>query len=259
MDDDADVEQPESEVAEAHYVWQYFTVTNNTEAKKGGSRSKNAQCMFCDKSFSGCSTSRAAAHILTRPVMNQDKAGIQPCVAINKKDDDRRESLRKAQKTMGNVVRVKEQSKEGKKRRQQVMDTLLTPPTKKSVEGSFMGSQKSGSKEVDAVIASFFYENGISFNVANSSSFGRMIDESMKFAKQNELAIVGMRVLSQVISASSCERNWSAHGHIHSKIRNRLEPATTEKLVYVYSNSKMVAATRDADELKMFAWDIEDA
>ena len=84
--DDADVEQPESEVAEAHYVWQYFTVTNNTEAKKGGS--KNAQCMFCDKSFSGCSTSRAAAHILARPVMNQDKAGIQPCVAINKKDDE---------------------------------------------------------------------------------------------------------------------------------------------------------------------------
>ena len=40
--------------------------------------------------------------------------------------------------------------------------------------------------------------------------------------------------------------------------RNRLDPATTEKLVYVYSNSKMVAATRDADELKMFAWDNED-
>jgi hypothetical protein len=43
-----------------------------------------------------------------------------------------------------------------------------------------------------------------------------------------ELVMVGMRVLFQVISASSCERNWSAHGHIHSKIRNRLEPATTE-------------------------------
>ena len=73
-----------------------------------------------------------------------------------------------------------------------------------------------------------------------------------------ELAKVGMRVLSQVISASSCERNWSAHGHIHTKIRNRLDPATTEKLVYVYSNSKMVAGTRDTDELKMFAWDNED-
>ena len=73
-----------------------------------------------------------------------------------------------------------------------------------------------------------------------------------------ELAKVEMRVLSQVISASSCERNWSAHGHIHTKIRNRLDPATTEKLVYVYSNSKMVAGTRDTDELKTFAWDNED-
>jgi len=125
---DADLEQPESEVVEAHYVWQYFTVTNNTEAKKGGS--KNAQCMFCDKSFSGCSTSRAAAHILARPVMNQDRAGIQPCVAIKKKDDDRRGSLRKAQKTMGDVIRIKEQSIEGKKRRHKYWTNLLHLPPK---------------------------------------------------------------------------------------------------------------------------------
>ena len=62
-----------------------------------------------------------------------------------------------------------------------------------------------------------------------------------------------MCVLSQVISASSCERNRSVHGHIRSNI-NPLEPATTEKLVYVCSNSKMVSATRDANELKMLAW-----
>ena len=179
MNDADDVEPPESEVAEAHYFWQYFTVTNNTEARKGGS--KNAQCMFCDKFFAGCSTTRAAAHILGRPVMSQDRPGFHPCVAINKKDDDRRGSLKKAQKTMGDVIRLKEQSMEGKKRRQQVMDELVTPPTKKTVESSLIGSQKLGSKEVDAVIASFFYENCISFNVANSSSFGRMIDESMKF------------------------------------------------------------------------------
>ncbi len=39
-----------------------------------------------------------------------------------------------------------------------------------------------------------------------------------------------------------------------------LDPASSEMLVYVYSNSKMVAATSDADELKMFAcqWDNED-
>ena len=64
-----------------------------------------------------------------------------------------------------------------------------------------------------------------------------------------ELAMVEMSVLPQIIYASSCERNWCVHWHIHSKIGNWLEPATTEKLVYVYSNSKMVAATRDANEL----------
>ena len=66
-----------------------------------------------------------------------------------------------------------------------------------------------------------------------------------------ELAMVDMRVLFQVNSASSYEQYWSAHRHIHSKIRNRLEPASTEKLVYVYSNSKMVAATSVADKLKI--------
>ncbi len=48
------------------------------------------------------------------------------------------------------------------------------------------------------------------------------------------------------------------HWHIDSKICNRLEPETTEKLVYIYSNSKMVETTRDVDELKMFTWDIGD-
>ena len=67
-----------------------------------------------------------------------------------------------------------------------------------------------------------------------------------------ELGMVGMCDLSQVISASSCERNWSAHRHIQTKISNKLSTKTTEKLVYVYSN------VRDADELKMFARDNED-
>ena len=62
-----------------------------------------------------------------------------------------------------------------------------------------------------------------------------------------ELAMVEMRVLFQLSLRPP-------HGHIHSKIRNRLEPATTEKLVYVYSNSKMVAATISANELRMLAW-----
>ena len=53
-------------------------------------------------------------HILGRPVMGQDKAGIQPCVAFNKKDDTVREALRKAQKSVAEVNCVKEQSISGK-------------------------------------------------------------------------------------------------------------------------------------------------
>ena len=44
---------------------------------------------------------------------------------------------------------------------------------------------------------------------------------------------------------------------IHSKLRNRLEHSTTEKLIYVYSTSKMVPATRDANELKVLAWAVQ--
>ena len=71
-----------------------------------------------------------------------------------------------------------------------------------------------------------------------------------------------MHVLSQVISAvSSSEQHWSTHWHIHSTIRNRPEPATTEKhVLYCNSNSKMVegsqrlASSCDANEFKMLPW-----
>ena len=38
---------------------------------------------------------------------------------------------------------------------------------------------------MDKTIASFFYEEGISFNVSDSSSFERIMEESMRFTKQN--------------------------------------------------------------------------
>ena len=49
--------------------------------------------------------------------------------------------------------------------------------------------------------------------------------------------------------AASCESNWSAHWHIHSEVRNRLAPATTEKPVYIYSNRKAVAAAACDDTM----------
>ena len=37
------------------------------------------------------------AHILGRPILDQIKAGIHPCIVINKKDDDRRGAFKNNQ------------------------------------------------------------------------------------------------------------------------------------------------------------------
>ncbi len=50
--------------------------------------------------------------------MGQQKAGIHPCLAIQKKDDDRRAALRSAQKELGEAIHGKEAEVNGKKRRQ---------------------------------------------------------------------------------------------------------------------------------------------
>jgi Protein of unknown function (DUF 659)/hAT family C-terminal dimerisation region len=51
---------------------------------------------------------------------------------------------------------------------------------------------------------------------------------------------VAMRVLSQVTSASACERNWSNFGFIHNKSRNRLQVERATDLVYVYANRRLL-------------------
>ena len=75
-----------------HTIWQYFDVSNSSNPQNGGA--KIPVCNFCDNTFSGCCTSRAAAHIFGHSVLGQAKAGIQACIAINKKDDDRRAILK---------------------------------------------------------------------------------------------------------------------------------------------------------------------
>ena len=52
---------------------------------------------------------------------------------------------------------------------------------------------------------------------------------------------IARRVLAQVVSSSSCERNWSSYSFVHSRSRNRLPSKRAENLVYVYTNSKILA------------------
>ncbi len=57
----------------------------------------------------------------------------------------------------------------------------------------------------------------------------------------------------QVTSASSCERNWSAFGFIHSKSRNRLQTKKAEELVYVFSNRRLLAR-QHTDKPRFMQW-----
>ncbi len=79
-----------------------------------------------------------------RPVLGQSKAGIQAFIVINKKDDDRCAAFKIAQKAIGEEICGKEESKSGKKRKQQVMDQLLPFPTKKSFESFLIASMEGG-------------------------------------------------------------------------------------------------------------------
>jgi hypothetical protein len=55
-----------------------------------------------------------------------------------------------------------------------------------------------------------------------------------------ELQLVATRVLSQCVSASACERNWSTFDFVHTKKRNRLSSTKVNKLVYIHSNLRLV-------------------
>ena len=49
----------------------------------------------------------------------------------------------------------------------------------------------------------------------------------------------------------------TGHMHIHSQVYNRLAPVRTDKLAYIYSNQKVVAADACNDKLKMYVSDNE--
>jgi hypothetical protein len=51
---------------------------------------------------------------------------------------------------------------------------------------------------------------------------------------------IARRILAQVVSSSSCERNWSSYSFVHSKMRNRLLSSRAEDLVYVYTNLRVL-------------------
>jgi hypothetical protein len=74
----------------------------------------------------------------------------------------------------------------------------------------------------------------------------------LRKGKAPALAKVAMRLLSQVSSACACERNWSTYDFIHNKLRNRLDPARAEKLVFVHSNLRLLRERTAVDYEQAF-------
>ncbi|MCO5558172.1 hypothetical protein L7F22_011750 [Adiantum nelumboides] len=70
---------------------------------------------------------------------------------------------------------------------------------------------------------------------------------------------LAIKLMSQVVSASTSERNWSTYGFIHSDKRNRLEHQMADDLVYVHSNLHLQSRKEPAYVLgPCKSWDIED-
>ena len=60
-----------------------------------------------------------------------------------------------------------------------------------------------------------------------------------------ELAEIAKKVLSQPISSSSAERNWSTYSYIHNVKRNRLNGMRADKLVFIHSNIRLLSRFSD--------------
>ncbi|CAN6339707.1 unnamed protein product [Urochloa humidicola] len=69
------------------------------------------------------------------------------------------------------------------------------------------------------------------------------------------LAALALKVLSQPISSSSAERNWSTYSYIHSVKRNRLNAKTADKLVYVHSNIRLLSRFSESYKADTYKWD----
>ena len=97
----------------------------------------------------------------------------------------------------------------------------------------------------------------------NRGSFQEAIDPILQGAPPQEwwdamgseakaLQIIARRILAQVCSISSCERNWSIYSFVHNKVHNHLQPSRAEDLVYIYTNSRLLRHRRRLNPIQWY-------
>ena len=177
IDEVQDLEREDGDIQpRGSIIWNYFKI-DGVQSKKGGA--KNVTCIFCDHVLIGCSSSRAFAHILGRPVLDQRKSNVKACIPIRRDDDDRYAKFKNAQKDLNKEMMSKEAQLSSSKAKQSVLN--LTSLGKRTVTGEM----KNLSRRSYSTIASFIFENALSFNVVDSPSFAVMVDQCIQFGHQN--------------------------------------------------------------------------
>ncbi|MEN9638153.1 MAG: hypothetical protein RLZZ262_21 [Bacteroidota bacterium] len=73
-----------------------------------------------------------------------------------------------------------------------------------------------------------------------------------------ELQQIALKLFSLATSTASAERSFSSQGFLHSKLRNRLGPEKTEKLMFIRSNYKQFVKTRSNSTIVQESEDIDD-
>ena len=67
-----------------------------------------------------------------------------------------------------------------------------------------------------------------------------------------------IKVLSQIVSSSTCERNWSTFALIHTKQRNQLVDPRLQQLVFCYYNMKVKIQDMETENDKVAKKDFFD-
>ncbi len=162
-------------------IWNFYKI-DGVQSNWGGE--KNITCTFssCDTSFTGCSSTRAFAHILGRAVSGQKRpnVGLGACIPKRKDNDNRYAQFKNSQKVLNQEMLVKEHQLSSSQAKQSVLD--LTSPGKRSVTGEMKIVE---SKMLDSTIANFIYENDLSFNVADTQSFAAVLVQCIEFGQQH--------------------------------------------------------------------------
>jgi len=65
------------------------------------------------------------------------------------------------------------------------------------------------------------------------------------------LSKIALKVLSIPATSAASERNWSAFGFIHNKLRNRMLDQRVEKCVYLYWNMKILREIKEKIEINV--------